>query len=95
LQVANVVCESLGSLRPKKSGSYSEQIAFVEDRPGHDKRYAIDCSKIKAELNWSPEVSFEKGISETVLWYLNNIDWCEQVVAEREELGRMGLGRGI
>lgn len=95
LQIANAVCESLDKLRPKKSGSYREQVTFVEDRPGHDRRYAIDCSKIKTELGWNPKVSFEKGINETVLWYLNNIAWCEKIIAAGDELSRMGLGNRI
>ena len=62
LEVANAVCDSLDNAKPKNSGSYREQITFVEDRPGHDRRYAIDCTKIKTELGWNPKMSFESGI---------------------------------
>jgi dTDP-glucose 4,6-dehydratase len=58
---------------------YSEQIAFVADRPGHDRRYAIDSSKIEAELGWRPIESFETGIRKTVEWYLANPDWISNV----------------
>ncbi len=92
LQVANAVCKSLDVLRPKNSGSYNEQITFVEDRPGHDRRYAIDCTKIQNELDWCSKVSFESGIHETVSWYLNNMKWCEQVIKNIEKLNRLDLG---
>ena len=92
LQVANAVCGSLDKLKPKKMGSYRDQITFVEDRPGHDRRYAIDSTKIKTELKWKPKMSFEKGIDETVMWYLDNIHWCEQVLKMGHSLNRIGLG---
>ena len=92
LQVANAVCESLDNLKPKKIGSYRDQITFVEDRPGHDRRYAIDSTKIKTELKWKPKKSFDIGIDETVMWYLDNIDWCEQVAEMGQSLNRIGLG---
>ncbi len=78
--IVNKICEVLNDLRPRKDGkSYTEQISFVKDRPGHDFRYAIDCSKIERELGWKPKHSFEEGLRETILWYLNNPDWVRHV----------------
>ena len=64
---------------PRSDGkSYSEQIHFVKDRPGHDLRYAIDASKIKKDLGWTPKFNFDQGIRETVLWYLKNAEWVKK-----------------
>ena len=72
--------------------SYKELIKFVKDRPGHDKRYSIDASKISTELNWEPIYSFEEGISKTVNWYINNLDWCKQITNSSGYTGeRLGL----
>ena len=70
--------------------SYREQITFVKDRPGHDRRYAIDASKIQRELDWAPLETFESGIRKTVRWYLDNQDWVENVTsgAYRDWVGR-------
>lgn len=72
LNLVQKVCELLEKYRPKRSGAYSEQISFVIDRKGHDFKYQMDCSKIKRELNWSPSVSLEEGLSKTIEWYLQN-----------------------
>ena len=69
--IADKVCEILDSLRPKAAGSYKDQLNFVEDRTGHDKRYAIDASKIESELGWQADENFETGIVKTIEWYLN------------------------
>jgi dTDP-glucose 4,6-dehydratase len=72
----------LDELKPKSNGkSYSDQITFVKDRPGHDKRYAIDASKLERELNWSAQETFETGLRKTVLWYLENEAWMGHVVS--------------
>lgn len=71
LYIARKLCQILDELKPKNTGSYSDQLAFVEDRLGHDYRYAIDSSKIKKELNWTPKVSFNDGLRTTVQWYLS------------------------
>ncbi len=76
LDVAFTICEILDELVPL-SFSYKTLINFVEDRPGHDKRYAIDSSKIKNKLGWSPKYSFENGIRKTVFWYKENLSWCK------------------
>lgn len=76
IQVVRKICDILDELRPREDGrSYREQITFVEDRPGHDRRYAIDPSKIEQELDWQPEVDFESGLRKTVRWYLQNEEW--------------------
>ena len=70
LYIANKICSILDDRKPKKSGSYSDQISFVTDRPGHDLRYAIDPTKIKTELGWRPEFNFDQGLEDTISWYL-------------------------
>ena len=84
IEVVTIICELLNEMRaPADNGlyieSYKELITFVEDRPGHDIRYAIDASKIKRELGWVPEETFESGIRKTVLWYLDNLTWAHRV----------------
>lgn len=80
LDVVNTLCEILDELKPKAIGkSYKEQIVFVKDRLGHDRRYAIDASKIECELNWKPKETFETGLRKTVMWYLANQDWISRV----------------
>jgi dTDP-glucose 4,6-dehydratase len=80
IDVVKTVCAVLDELRPKADGTrYEAQIRFVTDRPGHDRRYAIDPRKIEAELGWRPAQSFEQGIRQTVCWYLDNAPWTERV----------------
>ena len=74
------LCELLDSESPRASGSYSSLVTFVKDRPGHDRRYAIDSSKIRADLGWAPSESFESGLRKTVRWYLRHQDWVKEVV---------------
>jgi dTDP-glucose 4,6-dehydratase len=95
LQVVETICLVLDDLRPRHDGGrYSDLIAFVEDRPGHDKRYAIDASKIRRELGWSPQESFETGIRKTVRWYLDNA-WCWEPIRSGNYAGeRLGRGAG-
>ncbi len=75
LDLVKSICKILDQHRPRASGSYSELITFVKDRPGHDARYAIDPSRIRKELGWRPSVSIQLGLEKTVQWYLNNEDW--------------------
>ena len=71
----------MNELHPRKDGkSYEEQISFVQDRPGHDRRYAIDASKVEKELGWCPMETFDTGIRKTVQWYLDNPEWVQGVV---------------
>ncbi len=72
--------------------SYRELKTFVPDRPGHDRRYAIDATKIRRELGWAPRHTFESGLRDTVQWYLEHRDWCEQIQAGRYDRERLGLG---
>lgn len=91
LEVVNTLCEILDELRPKQNGdSYKSQITYVKDRPGHDRRYAIDASKIEKELSWTPQETFESGIKKTVHWYLENQNWVNNVTsgAYREWVGK-------
>ena len=80
IEIVHTVCALLDELRPKAGGSsYSTQISYVKDRPGHDRRYAIDASKIERELGWKPAETFETGIRKTVQWYLANPEWVAHV----------------
>jgi dTDP-glucose 4,6-dehydratase len=82
IDVVKTICSILDELKPKADGkSYTEQITFVTDRPGHDRRYAIDASKLKRELGWKPKETFDTGIKKTVQWYLDNPVWIEGVVS--------------
>jgi dTDP-glucose 4,6-dehydratase len=92
LQVVKTVCAILDRLRPRADGdSYATQITYAADRPGHDKRYAIDASRIRRELGWQPHETFETGIEKTVAWYLDNQGWWEAIVAEHKADQRRGL----
>jgi dTDP-glucose 4,6-dehydratase len=76
----HLICQLLNELRPQaESKPYQDQITFVTDRPGHDRRYAIDARKIERELDWKPAETFETGIRKTVQWYLQNAHWVERV----------------
>jgi dTDP-glucose 4,6-dehydratase len=79
IEIVKTVCTLLDSLRPDPAGSYSRLITYVKDRPGHDRRYAIDARKIETELGWRPAETFETGIRKTVEWYLANGDWVARV----------------
>lgn len=92
IEVVHAVCAILDRLRPRADGeSYASQIGTVADRPGHDKRYAIDASRIRDELGWEPSETFETGIEKTVAWYLANEDWWRAIVSERQADQRRGL----
>jgi len=80
IDIVNTVCSLLDEMRPKADGqSYSTQITYVKDRPGHDRRYAIDASKLQREFGWKPAETFETGIQKTIAWYLSNPDWVAHV----------------
>ena len=80
LEVVNTICEILDELQPRlDADSYKSLIKFVKDRPGHDRRYAINATKIEKNLNWKPTETFETGIQKTVQWYLNNQDWVANI----------------
>ncbi|KDB08760.1 dTDP-glucose 4,6-dehydratase [Burkholderia sp. lig30] len=81
LDVVHQLCDLLDGLRPKADGSYRDQITYVKDRPGHDRRYAIDARKLERELGWKPAETFETGLAKTVRWYLQNQAWVDEVAS--------------
>jgi len=93
LEVVHTLCDLVDELRPSGSAtSRRELVTFVTDRPGHDRRYAIDADRIEGELGWRPAVSFAEGLRRTVEWYLEHADWCREVTADRYDGARLGLG---
>jgi dTDP-glucose 4,6-dehydratase len=102
LQIVDDVCDALEELRPAESNaalrhmakpiSYRALKTYVPDRPGHDRRYAIDASKIHRDLGWGPRHSLSAGLRQTVQWYLEHRDWCDRVQAGRYDRQRLGLG---
>ncbi len=95
IEVVTAICAILDRLRPRTDGqTYADQITYVTDRPGHDHRYAIDASKISADLNWTPSVTFEQGIEQTVTWYLENQGWWQDILDARYSTQRLGAPHG-
>ncbi|MFI5216537.1 MAG: dTDP-glucose 4,6-dehydratase [Candidatus Limnocylindria bacterium] len=101
LEIIDGICAQLEAVRPAASnpallaarvGSYAALKSFVPDRPGHDRRYAIDAAKIRRELGWQPQRDLGKGLAETVRWYLEHREWCAEVQAGRYARERLGLG---
>lgn len=99
IEVVQTICTLLEELKPisanqnvKNISAYSDLICFVQDRPGHDARYAIDASKIQKELGWEPKETFETGLRKTVQWYLDNEAWWQRVKAGTYQQKRLGLG---
>jgi dTDP-glucose 4,6-dehydratase len=97
IEVVRLICQLLEELAPSNSHSHSSggdgfesQIVYVDDRPGHDVRYAIDAAKIERELGWVPEETFESGIRATVQWYLNNSEWAARVLDGSYQGERLG-----
>ena len=89
LQVIDAICRQLDKAHPE--GAPHENLkTFVKDRPGHDRRYAIDCTKIEKELGWTPKHGFEEGVAKTVDWYLSNLAWCENVTSGKYQRERLG-----
>ena len=92
IDVVTGICDILDEIEPRRSGSYQDLITFVADRPGHDLRYAIDCSKIERELGWRPQETFDTGLRKTVRWYLENPAWWGAIRSGKyrgERLGRI------
>jgi len=90
IDVVKTICAILDDVRPRADGQdYAKQIAFVADRPGHDRRYAIDATKIQRELDWTPDETFETGIRKTVQWYLDHAEWVAKVSGDYQG-GRLG-----
>ena len=93
IDVVHTICSILDEVRPEKPNGiskYSDLITFVKDRPGHDVRYAIDATKIKNDLGWVPDETFETGIRKTVLWYLENMEWVEHILDGSYQGERLG-----
>jgi dTDP-glucose 4,6-dehydratase len=93
IEVVEIICDILEELAPNKPKNvkyYKDLITFVADRPGHDKRYAINSSKITKNLGWRPNETFESGIRKTVAWYLENSSWWERVLNGEYKLRRIG-----
>ncbi|MGR5550751.1 dTDP-glucose 4,6-dehydratase [Vibrio sp. DNB22_12_1] len=90
LEVVQTICSILDTLVPKDA-PYAEQITYVQDRPGHDRRYAIDSSKMQKELAWTPIETFETGLRKTVQWYLDNQQWCQNVQDGSYQRERLGI----
>ncbi|WP_236024740.1 dTDP-glucose 4,6-dehydratase [Arenibaculum pallidiluteum] len=95
LDVVRTICDVLDALRPSAGPSRRSQIVFVEDRPGHDQRYAIDATKIQDELGWRPRMTFESGLLQTVRWYLDNEDWWREIRGERYDGARLGAAPAV
>ena len=94
IEVVNKICgllEEFAPLKPAGVNKYIDLISHVKDRPGHDLRYAIDASKIKNELGWMPEETFESGLRKTVKWYIDNNQWSERVLSGEYRLERLGV----
>ena len=97
LEVVQTICELLEELAPTKPAGvarYADLIEFVDDRPGHDRRYALDASRITRELGWTPRETFASGLRKTVAWYIANRDWCRRVLDGKYARQRLGLGGG-
>ena len=105
LDIVQKICDLLDELHPARSnptltgagrtlGSYRDLITFVQDRPGHDRRYAIDPSKAERELGWRPATDFDPGMRATITWYLANRGWCERISSGKYRRERLGLGGG-
>ncbi len=92
IDLVRMICREMDRQRPRNS-LYEQQIAFVDDRPGHDRRYAIDAARIRSELGWRPSVTLEDGIARTVHWYLNNEVWWRPLLARQGVGTRLGTSR--
>ena len=91
IDLVKTICAIMDSEQPRSSGAYSDLITFVTDRPGHDRRYAVNASKIKNALNWEPSISADEGFEQTVKWYLNNRDWWQPLLSRSGVGKRLGL----
>jgi dTDP-glucose 4,6-dehydratase len=98
LEIVDRICDAVSALAPASANralggrSYHDLKTFVPDRPGHDRRYAIDASKIRRELGWAPKHTFEQGLAATAGWYVEHREWCDQVQAGRYDRSRLGRG---
>ena len=93
LELVRQLCSGLEARLPRSQGRYEDLMTFVHDRPGHDRRYAIDSSKARRELGWAPQENFESGLGKTIDWYLANRAWCEAIANGTYRRERLGLGK--
>ncbi len=91
LDIVNMICDIFDKKFKSNKFKHKDLIMFVEDRPGHDYRYAIDCSKIKNELKWEPIISIDQGLESTIDWYINNESWWKKIQETKYNLNRLGL----
>ena len=91
IDIVKIICDIMDELKPSENGSYRDLITFVDDRPGHDKRYAVDSTKLQNTLKWKPRESFQSGIKKTIKWYLNNEDWWRKIQKNNYNQQRLGL----
>ena len=95
VQIVNNICALLDK-KNISNDSYKKLIRFVDDRPGHDKRYAINSKYINRELGWEPKHTFEEAINKTISWYLNNKEWCDNIKKKGQYKGeRIGISKSI
>ena len=90
IDVVHAIIDAVNAARPELQRSAEALITYVKDRPGHDRRYAIDCSKIAAELGWEPRETFQSGLRRTVQWYLDNAAWVQAIEDKTYQLERLG-----
>lgn len=95
INLVQCICATLDELRPLNQGQYADLIGFITDRPGHDRRYAMNIDKIRTKLGWSPQTDLQDGLELTVKWYLDNSDWCQKILARTEATKRQGLNLGL
>ena len=94
IDIVLIICKLMDKIKPRKDKKpFSDLIQYVEDRPGHDFRYAIDANKIKSKLGWTPSESFQSGIKKTIEWYLNNQEWLESIYDNTYRQSRLGILR--
>jgi len=90
IDIVRTICRLLDERRPRSGKGYDSLIEFVKDRPGHDRRYAVDFSKLNTELGWSPSQTLESGLENTVDWYLEHLDWCRDITENNYQRQRLG-----
>ena len=92
IDIVKCICNKIDIIKPRQSGdSYKDLICFVDDRPGHDYRYSVDSNKISSRLDWSPKISFDQGITQTVNWYLEKNEWWQTIIEKKYKLERLGM----
>ena len=91
IDMAISICKNLDEIKPLENKKYENLISFVQDRPGHDQRYAVDSDKIKSDLNWKPQINFNLGLKQTIKWYIDNDVWWKETFKENYSGNRIGL----